>query len=292
MNFSEIFLDPLSYEFMERAFIASVLVGIISGVVGTYVVVRGMSFFGDALAHSVLPGVAVAFVYGQDLFIGGIVAGIGTALGIGWLTRERRLKEDTAIGVVFAGMFALGIAIISTTGNYSTDLTHILFGNILGVEDNDLKVMAACAAVILLIVVLFYKELLVISFDPTLAKTLRLPYEPLRLALLVMVAITIVASLQAVGVSLMLAMLITPAATAQLLVKRLHWMMLLASLLATWSSIAGLYMSFHELPAPVSAGPAMVLTASSLFLLVFSLTQFREWLHYRRPDEPVNPKIH
>lgn len=279
MNFSEIFLDPITqYEFMERALIAAVLVGAISGIIGTFVVVRGMSFFGDALAHSILPGVAVAFVYGQDLFWGGLLAGIGTALGIGWLTRQGRLKEDTAIGVVFAGMFALGIAIISTTHSYSNDLTHILFGNILGVNENDLKIMAVCGVVILVLVVLFYKELLVISFDPNLAQTLKLPYEGLRLMLLVLIAVTIVVSLQAVGASLMLAMLITPAATAQLLVKRLHHMIFVASLLGSVSSMGGLYMSFHEFPTAVAAGPAMVLTATSVFLIIFLGSQIKHRL--------------
>jgi ABC-type Mn2+/Zn2+ transport system permease subunit len=284
VSFSEIFLDPITrYEFMERALLAALLVGAISGMVGTFVVVRGMSFFGDALAHSILPGVAIAFVYGQDLFWGGLLAGIGTALGIGWLTRQGRLKEDTAIGVVFAGMFALGIAIISTTSSYSNDLTHILFGNVLGVSEGDLKLMAACGAVIVILVILFYKELLVISFDPNLAQTLKLPHEALRLMLLVLVAVTIVVSLQAVGVSLMVAMLITPAATAQLLVKRLHHMIVIASLLGSASSVVGLYMSFHEFPTAVAAGPAMVLTTTVIFLIVFSGSQIKNHLAHLRP---------
>ena len=275
MNLQEIFLDPLNYQFMERALLAALLVGSISGIVGSFVVVRGMSFFGDALAHSILPGVAIAFIYGQEMFLGGLVAGIGTALAIGWLTREERLKEDTAIGVVFAGMFALGIAIISTTDSYSLDLTHILFGNVLGVSVSDLRVMAICGAVVVIMVLMFYKEFLVISFDPGLARTLKLPGEGLRMLLLILIAVTIVASLRTVGVALMLAMLVTPAATAQLLVRRLHYMILIASLIGAFSSATGLYLSFHEYPEDVAAGPAMVLVATAIFILVFAFSQVR-----------------
>jgi len=275
MDFTSIFLDPLQYQFMERALIAALLVGAISGVVGSFVVVRGMSFLGDALAHSVLPGVAIAFIYGRDLFIGGLVAGIGTALGIGWLTREERLKEDTAIGVVFSGMFALGIAIISTTSSYSVDLTHILFGNVLGVSQANLQLMLGCGVVVLLTVVLFYKELLVISFDPGLGQSLRLPSEGLRLLLLMLIAVTIVASLQTVGAALMLAMLVTPAATARLLVKRLHHMIIIAAGIGMVSGVSGLYISFHEFPAKVAAGPAMILTATSIFLLTFAAVRLK-----------------
>lgn len=270
MNFQEIFLDPLQFQFMERAMIAVIMVGAISGVIGTFVVVRGMSFFGDALAHSILPGVALAYLYGRDLFIGGLIAGIGTALGIGWLTHEKRMKEDTAIGVVFAGMFALGIAIISTANAYSVDLTHILFGNVLGVSRGDLRVMAGCGAAVVITTLLFYKEFLVLSFDPALAKALKLPNEALRLLLLVLIAMTVVASLQTVGVALMVAMLVTPAATAQLLVKRLHYMMIAASLIGVVSGVTGLYISFHQ---EVASGPAIVLTATVIFLLTFIATR-------------------
>ena len=278
MNLQEIFLDPLNYQFMERALLAALLVGSISGIIGSFVVVRGMAFFGEALAHSILPGVAIALIYGQEMFIGGLVAGIGTALVIGWLTREERLKEDTAIGVVFVGMFALGSAIISTTDSYSLDLTHILFGNVLGVSNSDLQVMTICGAIVIIMVLMFYKEFLVISFDPGLARTLKLPVETLRMVLLVLIAITIVASLRTVGVALMLAMLVTPAATAQLVVKRLHYMILLASLIGAFSSAVGLYLSFHEYPEDVAAGPAMVLVATALFVIVFVISQVRQRL--------------
>ncbi|NWF68584.1 MAG: metal ABC transporter permease [Chloroflexi bacterium] len=269
-----------AYMFMQRAFFAVLLVGAISGVVGSYVVVRGMSFFGDALAHAILPGVAVAFVAtgslaGTTLFTGGLAAGVLTALGIGWLTRNRRVKEDTAIGIVFAGMLALGIAIISTARSYSVELTHIMFGNVLGVSDSDLVIMLGCGLFVIGTVMLLYKELLVLNFDPGLATTLKLPTEALRLLLLVLIAVTIVASLQTVGVALMVALLVTPAATAQLLAKRLHHMMALASALAMFSGVFGLFLSYYLgifYNINISTGAVIVLTSTVIFLLVFALT--------------------
>ncbi len=264
---------PLSFLFMQRAMLAVVLIGGISGVIGCYIVVRGMAFYGDALAHTILPGVALSYVasggaIGANLFVGGLVAALLSALGIGWLTRNERLKEDTAIGIVFVAMFALGVAIISTQGSYSVDLAHILFGSILGIAESDLQTMALFGAGILLVVVLFYKELLVISFDPGLARTLKLPAEALRMLLLVLVAVAIVASLQAVGVALMLALLVAPAATAQLLVKRLHVMMLVSALIGIVSGITGAYVSYY---LDVPAGAAIVLVMTAVFALTFAL---------------------
>ncbi|NPV68253.1 MAG: metal ABC transporter permease [Anaerolineae bacterium] len=259
-------LDPLQFAFMQRALLAVLLIGLVSGVIGSFVVVRGMAFFGDAVAHGTLPGVAVAYIMGQTLFLGGLIAGVAVALGIGWLTREGRLKEDTAIGVVFAGMFALGIAIISTARSYSVDLAHILFGNVLGVSDTDLLIMAVCGAVVVLTIVALYKEFLILSFDPTLARTLHLPDGALRLLLLVLLAVTVVASLQTVGVALMVAMLVTPAATAQLLARRLHHMMILAAALGALSGVVGLYLSFY---LNIASGPAIVLITTILFVVSF-----------------------
>ena len=263
-------LDPLQFAFMQRALLAVLLIGLVSGVVGSYVVVRGMSFFGDAVAHGTLPGVAIAYILGRDLLLGGLIAGVAVAVTINWLTREGRLKEDTAIGVIFAGMFALGIAIISTTRSYSVDLTHILFGNVLGVSNHDLLLMAIFGAFVLLTVIALYKELLIMSFDVNLARTLRLPDGVLRLLLLVLLAVTIVASLQTVGIALMVAMLVTPAATAQLLVKRLHHMMVLSGLIGAFSGVVGLYLSFH---LNIASGPAIVLTTTALFGLTFVITR-------------------
>lgn len=284
MDLYEIFIQPMTYTFMRNALLAAVLVGVTSGVIGCFVVVRGMSFFGDALAHSILPGVAIAYIItgtaaSGTLFVGGLIAGIGSALGIGWLTREDRLKEDTAIGIVFVAMFALGIAIISSDSRaYGRDLVHILFGNILGISSADIQIMIACSVVVVGLILILYKELLLISFDQSLARSLRLPSETLRLLLLVLIAVTIVASLRIVGIALMLAMLITPAATARLLADRMHIMMLISALLGALGGVVGIYLSFH---LAIATGPAIVLTITAVFALTFTGAQVRRYLAHR-----------
>ena len=260
------FLDPLQFTFFVRALIAAVIVGVVCSVLGTYVVLRGMAFFGDALAHTILPGVVIAFLLGWPLAVGALIVGILAALGIGALTERGTLKEDTAIGVIFAGLFSLGIALLSTSGNYTLDLAHFLFGNLLGVSTNDLWVIAGLGAVVLLTIYAFYKEFLVLSFDPVLAVTLRLPTTFLRYLLLVLIAVTIVTALQVVGIALMLAMFVTPAATASLLTRRLPTMMGVAAGIGAFSGVAGLYASFY---LNVASGAAVVLVASLIFLLVF-----------------------
>ena len=219
-NLLNFFLEPLSYPFMVRGMAAAVIVGIVCALVGSYVILRGMAFFGDALAHAILPGVAIGYLISgaasASLFWWGLVTAILTAVGIGAISRGAQLKEDTAIGIVFAGMFALGIALISTMRSYTVDLVHLLFGNVLGVTTASLLLTAVFGGLVVLIIIAFYKEFLVISFDPVLAETLRLPTEALRYLLLMLIAVTIVVSLQTVGVALMLAMLVTPAATAKM----------------------------------------------------------------------------
>jgi ABC-type Mn2+/Zn2+ transport system permease subunit len=257
---------PLSYTFIQRALIAAVLVGIVCSVLGTYVVLRGMAFLGDALAHTILPGVVIAFLAGWPLAVGALVMGILTALGIGALSNRGMLKEDTAIGVIFAGFFALGIALLSLSGNYTVDLAHFLFGNLLGVSVGDLLVIVGLGTVVLLVIFLFYKEFLVVSFDPILATTLRLPANFLRYLMLVLIAVTIVVALQVVGVALMLAMLVTPAAAASLLTRRLPPMMAIAAVIGAISGLVGVYASFH---LNVASGPAVVLVATLIFLIVF-----------------------
>ena len=264
--------EPLGYAFIQRGLLALILVGGISAVVGCFVVIRGMAFFGDALAHTILPGVALSYTVsggniGSNLFVGGLGAGILSALVIAYLTRDERLKEDTAVAIVFVTMFALGIAIVSTQSSYSVDLTHILFGSINGISQDDLFLMAIMGAIVLVIIALLYKELVIISFDLSLAHTLKLPVEFLRVLLLILIAITIVASLQAVGIALMLALLITPAATARLLVKRLNYMILIATVIGIASGIVGFYASYY---LDVPSGASIVLTMSVLFAIVFS----------------------
>lgn len=262
----EWFLDPLQFTFMSRALIAAILVGIVCPVLGVYVVLRGMAFLGDALAHTILPGIVAAFLLGWPLAVGALLVGVFTAVGIGLLTEKADLKEDTAIGVIFVGMFALGIAMLSASGNYAIDLAHFLFGNLLGVSVSDLWLIGGLATAVLLTVFLFYKEFLLISFDPILAQTLRLPVSFFRYLLLILIAVTIVISLQVVGLALALAMFITPAATASLLSNRLAPMMAIATGLGLFSSITGLYLSYYF---NIASGAAIVLVATSLFVLAF-----------------------
>ncbi len=279
----ELIVGPLNYPFMVRGLIAVVMVGIVCGVVGTYVVLRGMAFFGDALAHAILPGVAVGY-----LITGGTRGpvlwwALGTAVlvavGIGAIGKGAQLKEDTAIGVIFAGMFALGIALISSMRSYAVDLAHFLFGDVLGVSQMDLLLTGALGGLVVLTVLAFYKEFLVLSFDPLLAVTLRLPSTVLHNLLLVLIAVAIVVSLQTVGVALMVAMLVTPAATAYLLTQRLHRMMALAAFVGAVSGVVGLYLSFY---ISIASGAAIVLVCTALFLLALLLAPGRgllwQWL--------------
>ncbi len=272
----DLFLEPLGYAFMARAMLAALMVGVVSAVIGTYIVLRGMAFFGDALAHAILPGVAIGYLVGggarQPLFWGALIAAIVSSLGIGAVSKMTRLREDTAIGIVFAGMFALGIALISSVRNYSLDLAHFLFGDVLGVSGSDLVLIAALGGVVILAVVLLYKEFLVLSFDPLLAATLRLPDRLLEYLLLVLIALTIVVSLQTVGVALMVAMLVTPAAAAYLLTRRLPFMMALAALIACLSGVIGLYLSYY---VRVSSGAAIVLTCTAFFFVCWALRAVR-----------------
>jgi len=257
---------PLAYGFMQRGMLIAVLVGVACSVVGCYVVLRSMAFIGDAMAHSILPGVAVAYLLKGSLLVGGLVAAIAVALGIGFFSRQGRLKEDSAIGILFAAAFSLGVILISSIRTYALDLSHILFGNVLGVSVTDLLLTAGLVVVVLLAVFLLYKELLVVSFDPVLAATLRLPAERLRLVLLILLAVTVVVSLQSVGIGLVASMLVTPGATAYLLTRRLPRMIGLSALFGALSGVIGLYASYY---LDVVSGAAIVLTATVFFLLAF-----------------------
>ncbi len=262
----EFLTQPLSYGFMQRGMLASVMVGVLCAVVGCYVVLRGMAYLGDAMSHAILPGVAIAYLLKGEIIIGGLIAAILVALGIGFLTKRGTIKEDTAIGILFAATLSLGVALISTIKTYALDLTHILFGNVLGVGVTDLYVIAGLGLVVIVTIVLLYKELLVVSFDPVLAATLRLPTELLKNVLLILVALTIVISMQTVGVGLVAAMLVTPAATAYLLTRRLPPMMAVAAAMGALASIIGLYLSYY---LNVASGAAVVLTATLFFFLAY-----------------------
>jgi manganese/iron transport system permease protein len=277
-------LEPLAYGFMQRALAASLMVGILCSVIGCYVVLRSMAFMGDALAHAILPGIAIAYIMQGNLLLGALVAAVIVALAIGFFSRQGTLKEDTAIGILFAAALSLGVVLISTIQTYAMDLTHILFGNILGVSPADLWLTGSLGFLILLAVLFFYKEFLVISFDPVLAASLRLKAELLRNLMLVLLALTVVVSLQTVGVGLVAAMLVTPGATAYLLTRRLPSMMVLSASIGSFASVTGLYLSYY---LNVASGAAIVLTATLIFLLVFIFAPDRgvlwTYLYSRRP---------
>lgn len=279
----DLLLDPLTYGFMWRGLLAAIMVGIIAPVLGSYVVLRGMAFLGDALAHIILPGVVLAYLLGWPLAVGALAVGTLAAIGISALSKEGEIREDTAIGIVFAGSFALGIAMISTVRNYAVDLSHILFGNILGVSTADLWLTLILGVVVLVTVFLFYKEFLVIAFDATLAVVLRLPERFLRYLLSVLIAVTIVTSLQTVGVALVLAMLVTPAAAAQLLTRRLPTMMAVAALIGVTANVTGLYLSFYY---NIASGPAMVLVATTIFGVIYLLKPRNRRFFRRQPEMP------
>ena len=266
-------IEPLQYGFMQRSLVIAILVGIVCAIVGSYLMVQRLALLGDAISHSVLPGLAIAFILGANIFIGAFIAGVLSTVIIAWIKARSTIKEDAAMGIVFSAFFALGITLITIVQkDNKIDLNHFLFGNILGVTPQDAIDTGFIVALVLLVVVFFYKELLFYTFDPLGAQATGLPVNLLNFGLMVLIALTIVASLKAVGVVLVLSLLITPASTAYLLVTRLHQVMILGAIIGVISSISGMYLSyFYNLPS----GPAIVLVASGLFVLslLFSPTQ-------------------
>jgi ABC-type Mn2+/Zn2+ transport system permease subunit len=264
--------EPWDFEFMQRALIASVFVSVVAGVVGTFVILKGMAFVGDALPHASFGGVAIAFVLGTSLYLGGAVAALVTALLIGVIGRRGVIRYDTAIGILFVGAFATGILVMSTQDNYTADLFSFVFGNVLGVSWDDVWLTAAVGVAILALVAVFYKELLFASYDPTMAAASGLPVDAIQFGLLAMLALVTVIAMQTVGVVMVVALLITPAATAQLLTRSLSSMMLVAALIGAVASVAGLYIAWH---ADVSASASIVLSATAMFAVAFVLAPGR-----------------
>lgn len=268
--FSKYLLEPVQYEFIQRALIASVTIGISCGLIGTYIMLRRMSLIGDALAHAVLPGVVVSFmVAGKSeaaLFIGAVVSGILTVLLIGFVNRNSKIKEDTSIGIIFTGAFALGILLVSQLKQVHIDLSSYLFGDVLGVSTGDITLSMIIMFVIILCIVLFYKQLLLTSFDPTMAMTIGISTTLVHYMLMTLLSMSIVAGLQSVGVILIIAMLITPPATAYLLSSNLKKILLLSAMFGTISAITGLYLSYHF---NFASGASIVLVAVVLFMLAF-----------------------
>lgn len=263
----DLVIEPLQYGFMQRSLLVAVVVGVLCAVVGSYLLVRRLALLGDAISHSLLPGLAIAFVLGINLYVGAFIAGVISALLIGWIHTRSTIKEDAAMGIVFSAFFSLGITLITLIQkDNKIDLNHFLFGNILGVTLTEVRDVVLIAVIVLATVILLYKELLFFCFDTLGAQAAGLPIQAFNTGLMILVALTVVASMKTVGVILVLALLITPAATAYLLVPRFHQVMLLAAVIGAFSSVCGMYLSYYfNLPS----GPAIVMVASGLFTLAF-----------------------
>jgi ABC-type Mn2+/Zn2+ transport system permease subunit len=267
-------LDPLQHSFMQIGFLAAALVGVSCATLGVYVVLRRMAFIGDAIAHATLPGLAVAYLQGWNLFGGALVAGFLMVLGVRWITQRKPLYDDTGLGIVFTSMFALGILLVSTARSFR-ELTHLLFGNILAVTPTDLVLIAAVTGAVLSVLILFHKELELTSADPLYAQLIGLQPDLVRQGLLILLALTVVVAIRAVGVVLTNALLIIPAASAALLTNRLPQMMLLSTLIAVGAGVLGLYASYHF---KVSSGSVIVLTCTSCFALACGVRALRQRL--------------
>lgn len=255
----------MQYGFLQKALLTSIMVGIICGVIGCFIILRGMALMGDAISHAVLPGVAISYMLGVNFFFGAVISGVITAIAIGFVSQNSRIKHDTSIGIMFTAAFASGIIIITMLKS-STDLYHILFGNVLAVRSSDMWITLAISLIVLGAVYLFLKELLVTSFDPTMGAAYGLPVRFIHYFLMTLLTMVTVASLQTVGIVLVVAMLITPAAAAYLLTERLWVMIFLASGIGVISSITGLYFSFTY---NLASGATIVISSTVIFILVF-----------------------
>lgn len=288
-------LDPLSHTFMQNAFVAIVLVGVICGVTGVFVTLRGLAFMGDALAHAIFPGVVIAYIMGGNFLIGALIAAVVVSFGIGAISQNSRLSGDTAIGVLFAGGFALGIALISAQRTYTRDLASFLLGSILGVSRDDLLLTAGVGAIVLGAIALFRRELTIVAFDRTFASAYGINVWMFDQLFLILLSLAIVVSLQTVGNVLVLAMLITPAATARLLTDRLRLMVFLSASIGAASGVIGLYASYH---LAIASGASVVLVATGLFALVYLFAPasglvtvaIRRRLHYHHPERDAFPE--
>lgn len=261
----EFLADLAEYTFLQRSFITSIWVGVISGLIGSFIIMRGMALMGDAISHAILPGIAISYMLGVNYFYGAVLFGVLATIGIGAISQHSRIKHDSSIGIVFTAFFALGVILVSKTPT-ATDLTQILFGNVLSVRPSDMWLTIGLGVVIILVVLLFYKELLISTFDETMAQVYGLKTKLIHYVIMILLTMATVASLQTVGVVLVVAMLITPAATAYLLTNRFSIMLLLAAFFGAISSVIGLYFSVtYNLPS----GAIIVLVATVLFLIAF-----------------------
>jgi ABC-type Mn2+/Zn2+ transport system permease subunit len=265
----EYLLEPLQFGFMQRGLLASVLVAAVCGILGSFVVLKGLAFIGDALAHASFGGVALAFVLGINIYLGAFIFALATAFGIGAISQRGRVSFDTAIGVLFSGTFALGILIISRVDRYTTDLFGYLFGDVLSITETDLWTIAALGLTVLALVAVFYRQLLFVAFDPTVAAASGVPARFLEYLLLALLGVTIVTAIQAVGIVMVVALLVTPSATAYLFVRRFHHMILVSVAVGSLSALLGIYLSYY---LDLASGAAIILVATALFFITLALT--------------------
>jgi manganese/iron transport system permease protein len=265
-------LEPFHYAFMQRAFVAALAIGVLCSAMGTYVVLRKLSFIGDGIAHASFAGIVLAYLRGANFYLGAGIVAVLTALGIGFVHRRGRISLDTTIGVLFTGMFALGIFLMSRQRSYAVDLQSFLFGDILSVQPQDLWLILALSIVVAIAVVVLFRGLLYTTFDPVVAQASGIGAPAIEYALLVMLALTIVVALQAVGIVLVAALLVTPAAAAYQLTSRFSPMMTLAALFGAVSTVGGLYLSYY---LRASSGATIVLLATLLFFAAIGLKYLR-----------------
>jgi len=274
----ELLSEPLSYGFMQRAMVVAVMVGAVCAVLSCYLILKGWSLMGDAVSHAVLPGIVIAFVLGLPISIGAFFAGLSCAVLTGYLKENSRVKEDTVMGIVFSGMFGFGL-VLFTKIETNQHLDHILFGNLLGVTANELIEIAIVAVIVLVTILAIRRDLLLYCFDPLHSRAIGLPVRALHYGLLVLLSLTIVASLKAVGIILVVAMLVAPGAVAYLLTNRFDRMLAIAILVAMSSCVIGTLVSFH---IDGATGPTIVLIQMAAFVLAFSYVSLRSAIQRAR----------
>lgn len=282
MPFFDLLFEPLRYDFFTRGLVVGILLGTTCGALGCFVVLRGLAFVGDAIAHAILPGIVIAYLLGLNIFVGAFGMALLVAGAISFISRHQQLREDTAIGIVFTGAFALGIALISRQQGYTRDLTHFLIGNILGVSAQDVWITVLVTLIVLGGLLLFLREWTLTAFDPTHARAIGLPMGALHFGLMILLSLTIVNGVQAVGIVLIAALLVTPAATARLLTDRLGVMIGLAALLGGAAALTGLFLSYY---ISIASGAAVVLTSTLWFVIALLVAPQRSrwwnWLPRR-----------
>ena len=286
----DVLIDPLEFPFMQRAFLAAGFAAVVCALVGTFVVLKGLAFMGDAVAHSSLAGMSVAYFLGGNIFWGALGWAVPASLLITFISRKANLRLDASIGIIFASGFALGIILMSRVTGYAADLFGLLFGNVLGISWAEVALIGGIAAAVSLVVAAFYKELLFTSYDATMSAASGIPVRFMQYLLPVLVGVTTVASLKAVGIVLVLALLVTPSATAMLLARRMPSIMAYSVAVGLLATVLGLYLSFY---ADLPSGPSIVLVATGLFLLalLFSPIKGVLWRRNTLPSPSQEPAI-